>query len=79
MMREQITRVIKDDVVDTLSGMSIGEEDLCEEHDISMEELQEIMVDAGYEKCSACGDWLEDNEFADDEGDKTCYSCRGTN
>ena len=67
-----------DQITQKLSGTSgIYDSGICEEHGISNEELEELMVDAGYERCSECEWWCETSELVDDESEPCpCDSCR---
>ncbi len=41
-----------------------------------MEDLEELMVDHGYERCPECEWWVECGELVDDDGEeKVCAGC----
>ncbi len=44
---------------------------------LSIEEIEEIMLDAGYERCPECDVWVECGELIDDNDEQcSCESCR---
>lgn len=72
-----ITEEVKQAVISKLAGSAMGETSLCDECGVSMEDLEEIMTDAGYERCSECEWWCECGELLDDDSNVVaCESCR---
>lgn len=68
----------KDAIIKRLAGTAGDAEGiLCDEYKITIEDIEEIMVDAGYERCSECEWWCEVGELVDENSDvQPCESCR---
>ena len=74
----------KDDLWDEIRsrlGNSYGDEDvfesIAEKFGISVEEVQENMVDSGWERCPDCEQIVECGELADEDGEEqACDECR---
>jgi hypothetical protein len=61
-------------LIDTLDGRcSIEDGNICDKFEIDINELDEIMGEAGYERCCECGYWCLRSEMTED-GD-TDYKC----
>ena len=67
-------------IVEKLEGTSgVGENNICEEYDLSMEDLEELMLDNNYGRCPECEWWCECGELVDEDGEPCeCTSCRPT-
>jgi hypothetical protein len=69
----------KEEIVSKLAGTSgLSDSSVCDEYSISLEDLEELMLDARYERCSECDWWCEISELVDDDSEPCpCESCRG--
>lgn len=44
---------------------------------VSADEVDEIMAEAGYERCPECETWVEINDLVDEDDDEcVCSGCR---
>ncbi len=66
---------VKERIVEKLVGQDHTEVSLSIEFKISIEEIEEIMVDAGYERCESCDYWFEASETLG-ENDEPLYKCQ---
>ncbi len=69
-----ITPEQEQQILNRVAGYAMKEFALAEEMDISVDEIVEVMVDNGYERCSMCCVWVESCEV--DEENEACKSCR---
>ncbi len=74
MKHSKIPDEIKENVVNDLSGQNHTEMDMVDKYDISIEDAEEIMVEAGYERCELCDYWFETGEMVD-ENNQPLYEC----
>jgi hypothetical protein len=50
---------------------------VCDEYNIDIYQLEELMLDVNCERCPACEYWMESCELADDNGEPcACSECR---
>lgn len=66
-------------IINALAGQTdTNEARLAERFCISVEDVEEIMSNAGYTRCVTCDLWFENHEFVDDDSDvhDTCRYCR---
>lgn len=61
-----------DKIIEELRGTSMREGVVCDEYDLDLDDVEEAMVKAGYDRCSVCGVWCETGEL---DGDYACESC----
>lgn len=44
---------------------------------VSISEVEEVMANAGYERCPECETWVEINDLVDEDDDEcVCSGCR---
>lgn len=69
----------KKKIVERLAGSAgIDESAICDEYGIELEDLEDLMVDSGYERCSECEWWCETGELVGEDCEvQPCDSCRG--
>lgn len=61
-----------EEVVDALVGASDAEFG-----DMSLEDIEAAICNAGYERCCECDYWCEAGELADEDGEELpCEACR---
>lgn len=72
------SRCFADCIVDALSGQNHTEVELADKYGISIEDVEQIMIDAGYERCESCDYWFEASETLGDNDEPlyTCKQCR---
>ena len=59
-------------IVLRLMNTSIQDLRICDDYEVDLEDVEEVMVNAGWERCSVCDVWTEVGSLnADDE----CESC----
>lgn len=65
-------------IVDALLGQNHTESEIADTYNITVEQIEEIMVDAGCERCETCDYWFEASETIDENNEPTyqCESCR---
>lgn len=70
-------RVI-DEIVNALAGQNHTEVELADKFGMSIEDVEQVMIDAGYERCESCDYWFEASETLgdDDEPLFQCKQCR---
>jgi hypothetical protein len=57
-------------------GLGSTYERMMEKYDITEEDIEEVMADAGWERCPECDWFVECSELVDAEGEDTaCDSC----
>lgn len=69
----------EDKIVNTISGYANGEEKAVEKFEIEFDDIPDIMLNAGYDKCPCCEWWVELWELIpidEDEPDGYCENCR---
>jgi hypothetical protein len=67
----------KADIIDRVANQGDGESWAMSAFDLELEEVEEIMEDANYERCPDCGHWVEAGELADDDCEpRPCYNCK---
>lgn len=67
------------EIIDALLGNNHHTEaTLSDKYGISIEDIEELMGNKGYERCEQCDYWYEWSEVLDDVGEITyvCQSCR---
>lgn len=70
-----ISDQIKSNIVNALSGQNSTECYLSDIYEISIEDIEQIMIDEGYERCEVCDYWFEASETLG-ENDEPLYSCK---
>lgn len=64
-------------VVSNLEGTCSKVEQIAEELGITEDDVLNIMLDEGYERCSVCDWWCETGELVDEYGNIVpCEGCR---
>ena len=64
-------------IVDRVAHEGAGVGWAMGEFDLDIEEIEEIMLDANYERCPECENFVECGELADAEGDeRPCFNCK---
>lgn len=65
-------------IINALSGQNDTESRLADKYDVSIEDIEEVMINAGYERCEACDYWFESSELLDDLGEPVyqCAQCK---
>lgn len=73
----EITPEIQSKIISTLIGTSSMDLNVIDEYEIEMEDIEELMLNNGYERCGDCGVWVESSELVDEEDEprETCESC----
>lgn len=72
-----INEKIVDKIVEQLAGTSNSWCAASEDAGIEIEAIEEIMLNANYERCPECDWWVECSELLDDNGELTvCENCR---
>ena len=61
-------------IIDALSDQNYTEMELSYKYNLQIEEIEEIMINAGYERCELCDYWFEMSEMLD-ENDEPIYKC----
>lgn len=57
----------KSDIADEVSGSALGMEDAMARYDLEVDEIEEVMLDEGYEQCTECGWWDEAGALIEDD------------
>jgi hypothetical protein len=67
-----------DDICDEVKGYVDGFDRVMQNHDISDEDLRELLLDNSVEECPCCGWFVDSYELVNDEGiiDSFCDNCR---
>jgi len=64
-------------IIITLADTCMLDNQLCDEIQTSLEHIEEVMTNAGYERCSECETWCETSELVDEESEPCpCENCR---
>lgn len=64
-------------IVDRVAHQGDGEAWAMQVYGIELEQIEELMEDANYERCPECGNWVEAGELSgDDSEDRPCYNCQ---
>ncbi|WP_027894484.1 hypothetical protein [Calidithermus chliarophilus] len=68
---------LKEQVVGLLEGTYGDEGAVAERFGLSLEQAEDIMLEANYERCPECGHWVECWELVDEDLEEVpCLSCR---
>lgn len=74
---ERVSDEVVDCIVSCLAGQNHFDTDVASKYDVAIWMIEEIMVDAGYERCSACDHWFEAGELVDDGcNGSVCEGCK---
>ena len=65
------------DIVEKLVGTSESGASEAEAVGLELEDVEEAMVESGYERCVDCDHWCEISEIDEESG--ACHSCRPCN
>lgn len=67
-----------DEIIESLIGQNWTEVELSSKYDVTIEHIEELMVENGYERCEVCDYWFEMSETIDEDDEPTycCESCR---
>lgn len=75
-----LTEDEKDALFEKVKGSSMVLDGFaCDEFNINLEDLEEFMLESGFQRCSECGYWCEIAELdavEDEDEDGICLSCR---
>jgi hypothetical protein len=68
---------VEAEIVDMLSGQNYTELSVADKFEVTIEQVEQVMVDAGYERCVLCDHWYETYEFVDGDNEQrdTCDQC----
>lgn len=64
-------------IVSMLQGQNYTETEVCEAIGIELEDVEDIMLDEGFDRCPVCDYWFEAGEFIEQDGGGVyyCPSC----
>lgn len=64
------------EIVDNVAHRGDGDSWAMQVYDLEVEDIDNIMADANYERCPECHGWVEAGELADDDcNSRPCYNC----
>ena len=71
-----LTEADKTRIVDIMAHCGDGVSRVMMEFALGVDEIDEIMGEANYERCPDCEEYVEAGDLADENGDpRSCYSC----
>ena len=66
------------EIVDLLTGYADGEQKALERFDLTIEEVEDVALNNGLERCPTCDCWVPAYELVDDDNEvrDECEDCR---
>ena len=69
---EEVSKAVED-----VYGYGDGDGKIMTKYGLDLAEVDEMMLDNGYERCKSCRNWTECGELVDEHGDvTTCDQCK---